>query len=307
MTAPTVTIDQPGVYDIPDEVYHADPVPGGSLSSTGVRKLLPPSCPALFHHWRRHGDEPKKSWDIGTAAHKLVLGAGPELVLVDRDRWDTKEVKAQLAEIRDRGAVPLKRPEYEQVHAMAEALRAHPWAGKLFAPGTGQPEQTLIWQETGTVEEELPGGQYATRTVPVICRALVDWLRTPLLGYRYILPDYKSTGAKYGASPTKLGRTIADFGYYIQLGFYLRGIRALGLGDDDAKGLLVIQETTAPYLVTVAQPDHTAMRLAEVRIREAIDTYARCTVTGRWPGYSDDVVVAELPPWETRELEGQIW
>ncbi len=28
-----------GVYDIPADVYHADPVEGGSLSSTGARTL----------------------------------------------------------------------------------------------------------------------------------------------------------------------------------------------------------------------------------------------------------------------------
>ena len=40
MTAPI----EPGIYDkIPDEIYHGD---RNSLSSTGARKLLAPSCPA---------------------------------------------------------------------------------------------------------------------------------------------------------------------------------------------------------------------------------------------------------------------
>lgn len=305
MTA--VEITQPGVYDLDAAAYHADPVKGGSLSSTGARKLLPPSCPAHYRHWRENGEGTKKAWDIGHAAHALTLGTGPELVLVDRDRWDTKAVKEELAEIRDRGAVPLKLAEYEQVHAMAAALRAHRWAGKLFEPGTGDAERALVWQETATVEVEQPDGTHEVRRVTVMCRALIDWLRHPLPGYRYLLPDYKTTGAKHGAAPSKIGRTISDFGYYIQLGFYLRGVRALDLGGDDAKGLLVIQETAAPYLVTVAEPDHVAMRLAELRIREAIDTYARCITTGVWSGYADDVVLAELPPWETRDLEGAIW
>lgn len=306
-------IDAPGVYDIPAEAYHGDPVVGGSLSSTGARKLLPPSCPALFRHSLEKPDPPKKAWDLGHAAHKLVLGVGPELVKVEGDGklgpevWNTAAVKAEANAVRRRGAVPLKPSEYEQVRAMADALRTHPWAGKLFAPGTGEPERVLVWQEKATITNPDLAGEGATETVTVWCRAQVDWLRHPLPGYRYLLPDYKTTGAKYGASPSKVGRTISDLGYYIQIGFYLRGVRALNLGGQDATGLLVIQETAEPYLVTVAQPDHTAMRLAEIRIREAIDLYAQCIATGRWQGYSDDVVIAELPPWETRELDGAVW
>ncbi|MGW9447058.1 hypothetical protein, partial [Bacillus mobilis] len=48
-------ITRPGVYDgIPEAVYHRDPVPGGSLSSSGARKLLAPSCPALFKYDQEH-------------------------------------------------------------------------------------------------------------------------------------------------------------------------------------------------------------------------------------------------------------
>jgi len=35
-----IQVTAPGVYDIPAEAYHADPVPGGSLSASGARDLL---------------------------------------------------------------------------------------------------------------------------------------------------------------------------------------------------------------------------------------------------------------------------
>jgi hypothetical protein len=286
MTA--VELLPPGVYDLPIEAYHADPVPGGSLSSTGARLLLPPSCPALFKHWRDAGEETKHAWDIGHAAHKLVLGVGPELVRIDADEWRTNAVKAEVAAIRERGAVPLRPVDFDTVHAMAEALREHPFAGKLFQPGAGRAEQTLIWQDSQT---------------GVWCRALLDWLEEPS-GRRFLLRDYKSGRS---ASPDKLGRIIADFGYHVQLGFYLAGCRALNLAGDDAEALLVVQETRPPYLVTVAQPDPTAMRLGAIRVREAIDLFAECVKDDRWPGYADDVVPAELPPWETKELRAEVW
>src|ERR1700750_2142992 len=140
---PPVEVTGPGVWPIPEADYHARP----ELSSTGIRRLLPPSCPAKFKHWRENGDPPKQVWDEGSAAHKMLLGVGPELVLVDKARWDTNEVKAQLADIRAAGNIPLKLEPYERVKAMAEALRADPVGGPFFAPGTGEPEQTLIWAE----------------------------------------------------------------------------------------------------------------------------------------------------------------
>lgn len=284
--ADRIEIDRPGVYDLPADVYHSDPVPGGSLSSTGARKLLAPSCPALFQYDREHGQPTRKVWEIGSAAHQLVLGTGPELVVVDRDRWDTSVVKAEVAEIRERGAIPLKKHEYDQVHAMAAALRAHPFAGHLFEQGTGKPEQTLVWQDPAT---------------GVRCRAMLDWLPFAIPGQRLVVPDYKTC---LSAEPDKFARAMADHGYHIQLAWYLAGVRALGLGDERTVGLLVAQEKTAPYLVTVIQPDPAAMQMGELRMRQALRLYAECTASGRWPGYSDDVVMAELPPWETRELEG---
>lgn len=295
---PTTVVTGPGVYDLPAEVYHADPVPGGSLSSTGARKLLTPSCPAHFKHWLDEGGETKPAWEKGKAAHKLVLGAGPGIVAVadewgkDPNAWRTDRVKELLAEVRERGDVPLKRADYDDVQAMAAALRAHPPAAALLDPAAGTAEQTLIWRDERT---------------GAMCRAMLDFLRHPLAGRRFLLPDYKSTGAEYGASPDKIGRTMADFGYYIQLAWYLLGIRALGLADDTAEALLVVQETRKPYLVTVAQPDPTAMRMGEIRCRQALDLYAECRRDDHWPGYSDDVVLAELPPWETKELNGAIW
>lgn len=288
MTAPAtlpsaVQVDGPGIYDLPAAEYHARP----ELSSSGARKLLSPSCPALFKHAQDNPEPTRKVWEVGTAAHKLVLGVGPQLVLVDRPRWDTNDIKAELAEIRQAGNVPLKRPEYDAVHAMAEQIRQHPIASRLFSPETGRGEQTLIWRDKET---------------GVDCRALVDWLRWPTAG-RYFLPDYKTCLC---AAPDKLGRIIADHGYHVQLAWYSAGIKALGIADDP-KALLVMQEKTAPYLVTVSEPDPAAMRMGEIRMREALRLFAECQASDVWPGYSDDVVLTELPSWETRELNGVTW
>lgn len=274
-------VDQPGVYDLTDEAYHSDPVPGGSLSSTWARKLLPPSCPARFKWDLDHPTPHKKTFDIGHAAHKLVLGAGPELVCVDRPRWDTNEVKAEVAAIRAAGAVPLKADEYAQVHAMADAIRQHPLAAALFNPASGKPEQSLFW-----VDDE--SGVWR--------RCRLDWLPATRAG-RMLVADYKSTTS---AEPGHLRRTVGTYSYHCQAAWNLDGIVALGLAEEPAF-VFVCQEKNPPYLVTVVQVDDVAEQIGRERNRRAIDKYRECQETGHWPGYSDDVELISLPAWAERQ------
>jgi len=286
---PATVVDGPGVYNLPNAAYHADPVPGGSLSSTGARKLLPPEgCPAKFRHWRDGGPEHKPEFDFGHGAHRELLGEGEDLVIVDASSWRTKAAAEAKEAAYAAGATPLLRPEHDTILAMVPAFRADPVAGRLFEPGTGRPEQTLIWRDERT---------------GVMCRALLDWLPNAT-GRRFILRDYKTART---AAPDKLSKVISEYGYHTQLAWHLMGAQALGLAGEDAQALLAVQEKTPPYLVTVVQPDPTAMRMGAIRCRQALDLFAECAASGRWPGYADDVVLAELPPWETRELNGAIW
>lgn len=298
-----VKVDGPGVYDLPEAEYHARP----ELSSTGVRKLIRPSCPAKFKHWVENGDPPKQEWDEGSGAHKLVLGEGPKLARIEGDGksgpevWNTNAVKLKVQEARDRGEIPLKPSSYAMVHEMAEALKADAVAAPFFAPGTGRAEMTLIWDERAGWWDADGGGHVTT----VRCRALVDWLpNRPTARGRMVLPDYKSCAS---ASLEATEKDIGRWGYYIQLRFYERALIALGLADETVEGVLVFQERTAPYLVTVRQPDREAKQLADRRITEALALYAEATATGRWRGYADDVVMASLPPWETKELREDTW
>lgn len=270
---------QLGVYDMPADEYHADT---SSLSSSGARLLLPPNCPAVFRYKQQNPDPPTATFDIGSAAHKLVLGTGAELVLVDRARWDTNAVKAELAEIRERGAIPLKRGPFEQVHAMAEALRAHP-AAALFAPESGEPEKSLYWQDvTGT-----------------LLRARLDWLPRPTDNRRMIVADYKTTA---NADPAACMKAIADHGYHVQAAWYLDGVHTLGIADD-AAFVFVFQEKNPPYLVTVVEPDPDALMWGRQLGDRAIHLYRRCTESGHWPGYADDVVLGELPRYTVHQYE----
>jgi hypothetical protein len=279
-------VDEPGVYQLSDAAYHADPVPWGSLSNSGAKKLLPPSCPAKFRYELDHPPARKKEFEIGHAAHNLVLGDGPELVVVDRDRWDTNAVKAEVAEIRERGGVPLKRAEYDAVQAMATALRQHPYAGKLFEDG--RPEQSLFWvcDDTG-----------------VWCRARLDWLPNSR-GNRLIVADYKTTDQ---ADTESLRRDLYRYGYYRQAAWYLDGIAHVWDSDCDHAFVFVCQEKTPPYLVNVIEPDAAALAAGRERNRTAREVYRDCKAADVWPGYADDIELVSLPGWAPEARLQEVW
>lgn len=267
-----------GVHDIPEAMYHGDPVEGGSLSCSGAKKLLPPSCPALFKYEKDHGQPYKKAFQFGSAAHKLVLGAGPELVQIDAEEWRSNAVKADVAAVRQTGGIPLKPSEMAQVKAMAEALRQHPIASALLTPEGGKPEQTLIWedQETG-----------------IMLRSLVDWMPNRN-GNRLVIGDYKSA---MSANPEDFRKAAHNYGYCMQDPWYLDGIRALGL-DDDPDFVFVVQMKTAPYLVSLVRLDEEALRVGAERNRKARRIFADCQESGHWPGFTDfEIAEVSLPSY----------
>jgi hypothetical protein len=276
------TITLAGVYDIPADVYHRDPVEGGSLSSSGARKIL--QSPAKFRWERDHGRAPKKAWDIGHAAHKVVLGAGPELVLFpgtgkNPEAWQRDDDIAAVAALRAEGKVPLKPSDWDTVHAMADAIRRHPLAARLFEPAGGEPEQTLVWLDE-------PTGVWR--------RAMLDWRRGR------VIVDYKSAASASRAAFTK---AVGNFGYHQQDPYYRDGVAALGLADDPAF-LFVVQEKDPPYLVAVYDIDDEDLRIGRERNRRALEMYRDCTESGLWPGYSNDIETIALPSWVRRQDEG---
>lgn len=287
LSASSVVVTEPGVYDIDVDDYHMDPVPGGSLSSSGARDLLPPSCPAKFRHQRDNpGPTSKRHFDLGHAVHKLVLGAGAPLVVIEADSYRTKAAREQQEAAHLAGAVPLLEHEHDQVQAMAAAIREHPIAGPLFDIHHGTPEVSLFWRDAAT---------------GVMCRARLDWLAHQTEGRRLIVPDLKTS---HTADLDGLTKAVQQHGYHQQSSWYLDGVRALGLGGEDAAFVFVCVEKEPPYLVSIVELDSEALRVGAIKNRRALQIYAHCSETGHWPAYHEGIALLSLPPWALRE-EGE--
>jgi hypothetical protein len=276
-----VSVTEAGIYpDMPEDEYHRDPVPEGSLSSTGARKMLPPSCPAIYRYEQDHPVF-KDVFDFGSAAHKMVLGIGPKLKLIAAKDWRSKAAQDQRDEARANGFIPLLAPELERVEQMAAAIQDHPVAGALLDPrGGGQAELSMFWQEP---------------EFGVWCRGRLDWLAAQRTSFgQPIVCDYKTSAC---AEPETFARKSAgEFGYHCQAAWYSDGYFML-TGEQPAF-LFVVQEKTPPYLVSVVQLDPESEQIGRERNQRAIERYRDCAASGIWPGYTDDIELITLPPWQ---------
>lgn len=282
MAEPVVT--EPGVYEIDEAAYHRDPVPDGSLSQSGAKTLLKEGGPALFAWQRDHPHVPTKEMELGTAAHKLVLGAGQELHEVKADNWTTKAAKQDRDDARKAGKLPLLTKELATVRAMAEALRQHEWAQRLLTQ-PGRPEMSAFWQHPD---------------YKLWRRLRWDYMPEPDPRRRPVLADYKTT---VNAGPKLFAKSIADFGYHQQADWYCDGYAAM-FGDrigDYPVMAFIVQEKEPPYRVAVYELHQDALRFGRQRNEEAMRIYRECTETGDWPGYEPGPQVIDLPYWAYRE------
>lgn len=274
-------VTEPGRYDMPDSIYHADPVPfPGSLSSTGARTIL--KSPAKFAYVRRFGSGEKRAWDVGSGAHTLVLGQGPELVElkgtgVDENAWRTNADKAAEKEIRARGALPLHPEDYRKVHAMADALRENKEVAELLSGGTA--------------EEAFFAVDPTTKM----------WLRgkTDYRHHDRTVIDYKTSAKPVDADT--FGRTMTSWGYHVQFAFYRYLLVLLGLIEHSTPFIAIAQEKDAPYLCAVIRPDMEAMAYGHAEALEAIATFQRCVLADEWPGYPSEPQPAKLSGWKLKE------
>lgn len=275
----TATILAPSFVDgLSADDYHADRT---SISSTGLRKILTPGCPAQFKYDLDHPQPPKKEFDLGHAAHLLVLGEGPELEVIDFPDWK-KTAARELRDLAyDEGKVPLLTKDHDMVQAMAAAIRQHPIAGGLFTPGSGIAERSIFFTDPAT---------------GIRCRVRPDWVKQ--VGGMNLCVDYKTCA---DANPLAVSRAIRDRAYHQQDPLYIDGIDAAMPADEGTRFIFVFQSKTAPYLITVRELDQQSRDIGRARNDRALRIYADCMATGEWPDWTGPVTeipTISMPTWD---------
>lgn len=281
-----IRVTEPGIYTMPAETYHADPAADPSLSS-GIGRLLLSHSPA--HAWvahprlnPRYKAEEKDAFDLGSAAHALLLEGSDRMTVIDAEDFRTKHARELRDQARAEGRHPVLASRYKDVIAMAEIARDTiercPDLGGLTLKD-GKAEQSIFWREAG-----------------VWCRIRPDWRAND----GSVKLDYKTTSAS--ASPESWPRTMAGMGGEFQAAFYTRGCEAVG-DPHHAPFVFVVQETEPPYACSLQALAPGYMELGMSKVEEAIRTWAKCLKANRWPGYPDRICYIEPPAWELTRWE----
>lgn len=288
-------VREPGVVDgMPDDVYHGDPVPEWSLSSTGARLITQHGGPAKWRHLRDNPAPSRPVWELGRALHGRVLGVGTGYVVpVDEHgepyaEWRTNRAKEQVAEIRAAGYVPLKADDARTVEQMADRILDHPDARELLEQTIGRAEVS------GFVRDPVHG---------VWLRARWDYL-PETDGGLLVIPDLKSAR---DASDAGMAKAMGDNGLHRQSEWYERVAKLLQLAEDVVV-VLIAQEKEPPYLVNVVRPARHDLVRAALLNDMAVERFAACKESGVWPGYGDALHTVEVAGYaatrETQELNG---
>lgn len=261
--------------------YHSDPAPEASLSAT-LAKLLISRSPR--HAWLQ---SPKlnparksihrKTFDIGRAAHRAILGCGDDYVLIPDELLasngaaSTKEAKAFIADARARDLTPLKAEEIAQIDAMKLVADAR-LAEHGVALDPARSELCAIAQIEG-----------------VWCRAMFDNVpedpRLPIY-------DFKTCE---DASPDACLRAILNYGYDIQQEHYRQVWKA---ATGEARNFVFIfQEKAEPNEVTLIQLSGSFEAMARRRAARARRIWGECSASGEWPGYPTGLHQVDAPSW----------
>lgn len=267
---------------VPATAYHADEVGDRPTLSASIAHVLLTRSP--LHAWHNH---PKLNpnyqrtvedkYDLGTVCHAALLEGSAEActAVLNYDNWRTNDAKAERDEARAAGLIPMLAKDWDTVQAMYEAARRQLDSGKWDpVPFTGgKPEQCVVWDEDG-----------------VACRALVDWIHD---GNAHC-SDYKTTAAS--ANPDKWDRTMFGIGGDLQAVFHSRGV-------EEVTGInptfrFVVQETSAPYALSVVDLAPGILEIAEHKMDLALAVWKDCLERDEWPGYPARVATLELPAYE---------
>lgn len=284
-------ITEPGIYDVPIDLYHSQICDGPSLSSTGIRRLL--QSPA--HYWKhselnphRVDEDDKDAFILGRAAHHLLLGerdfgkhfvVQPETYLDSKTltekawnnnagvcrEWRTAEAAA--------GRTVLTAAQVEKIRGMAGLL---PWQKGMTNCGLANTPLVMGGALSGEIERSL-----FWKVGNVWLKARPD----AIPGDSNDFSDLKTISSKSvaGLSDFDLIRSVRDHRYYVQGAMV--GMGAAEVLKRKMTGFhLIFVDTGDVHAVSPITIDDADLIRGERAVFLAIQMFERCRASGIWPG-----------------------
>lgn len=266
-----------------NETYHANSAISHSKLETFRRR------PALYY--RKHilkvigAEIPSGAFRMGSAAHTMILerdqfasryAIKPEGI--DRRTKDGKERWAEF-EMANLGKTVIDKDEVAQLNQMADAVAANPLAAQLLAAGT--PE--LSWRTEGAM--------------PLQCRT--DWFNLDgcaLSNGRAYVADLKTVESLNVGDFGSFERSVFNFGYHRQAGFYLPLISEI-LAKPVYDFFFIAVEKVEPFGVAVYRLTDDAVALGQEETIADLRWLKACADANEWPNIEPEVRNLGVPAW----------
>lgn len=286
-------INKPGIYEMSAAEYHADPAEIPSLSSSIAKAIISKSPK---HGWLAHprlggakdeGEEEtsdpseSKAKALGTLIHRLVLGKGAEIEVINEDAYRTNVAKAKRDLAIEQDRIPVLACKLPEAEAAANACRKQlDDMGYDYVYRDGQKEVVIVWQENG-----------------IWLRAMIDWLLIDETSKTALIRDLKTVGRS--SHPRACKKQINDMAYDLSLCFHRRGLVAVR---PELAGRVKMAwdflEVKPPYATTPVEINGEWEMAAEQECERAIALWRKCTAENRFPFYTDKMVRLEPDPWK---------
>ena len=272
-----------------NETYHANSAISHSKLETFRRR------PALYY--RKHilkvieADAPSAAFRVGSAAHTMILerdqfasryAIKPDGI--DRRTKDGKEKWAEF-EMANLGKTVIDKDEVAQLHQMADAVAANALAAQLLSAGT--PE--LSWRTEGAM--------------PLQCRT--DWFNADgcaLSNGRAYVADVKTVESLNVGDFGSFERSVFNFGYHRQAGFYLPLISEI-LAKPVYDFFFIAVEKVEPFGVAVYRLTDDAVALGQEETIADLRWLKACSDANDWPNIEPEVRHLGVPNWYKKASE----
>lgn len=287
-------IDKPGIFlDVDAADYFADPLPAASLTQSLCKLLLERSprhawlqSAKLNPAWRLDVEAYDKDKAIGNAAHRLLIGRGKSMAILDYPDFKTKEARKDRDAFAEQGLTPILSRHHEIARQMVVAAQlqlADHEASDVFTAGNG--EVVIAWQEGD-----------------LWMRSMVDWLSTD----RRRVDDLKTGGRP--AAPHLLANRIVDDGWDVQAAFIERGLDILDPENAGRRKFRFVPlENEEPYGLSVVELTESDLTMGRKKVEHAINIWRRCMATNTWPLYSPKIQRLQRPEYQDRKwLEREV-
>jgi hypothetical protein len=233
-------------------------------------------------HFKAKSFESTRAMEIGTAIHTAILEPelfGNEYAVIDCEDRRSAIYKAACKERASSNV--LTQAEGDRVSGMFDAVYSHKPAREIMdAPGRNELSVYAKDPETGVL---------------VKCRfdRLLDCGTAA---------DLKKT---QDARPDAFTRAIDNYRYYVQAAFYM-DVYKWATGETLQSFNFIAIEEAAPHGCRVYPIDALSIEFGRIAYRSALNTYADCLATDKWPGYTEEVQEIGISNWLVSKFEDSL-